>query len=361
VAGCDYAYEDYPKHVPPIPFYEFCTNRVKLLKKSDPTLTFTLFDVKSGFVRESKLNSEGKRINFGSSDYEAVTDAPPHYIDSKTGRKRHEFNQEAKNNIMSIVDIYEFIQKIGERKETAGSVIELSIFSHAHTGGPVLVNSYERHTKTNKRDPTDKDGRKKDFEPENITEVQLKQFKDAFHKNAFVWLWGCQFGKGYNRVMYQTIEHREYRKTSPNQFAGLPIQFKFTGEEAFDAYHLDTDFFPPEPGDFNKKIYQLEFTKSGQQVKDFFKKAHENTYCSVIANKLKINCYGAFMATYAEDENKMTKKPAYPLMRIPRREFPKAKKAKYPEDFSRHIEFFTKHLHYKKAPEDRGYGTYEPK
>ena len=62
VAGLGETSADRPKNVPPIPFYQICNNRIELLRKKDPTLIFTLFDVTSGFVTQSKLKNDGTRI-----------------------------------------------------------------------------------------------------------------------------------------------------------------------------------------------------------------------------------------------------------------------------------------------------------
>ena len=272
---------------------------------------------------------------------------------------------------MSITDIYKFIQEIGKQKDTAGSVIELSIFSHAWKKGPVLVNSDEHGAhifgdKIDERDPTDKDGRdKKDFEPKNMPHTQLKQFRNAFHLNAFVWLWGCQFGKGYGRVMQQILKDRIFSAkvpswsptVAPSKFADLDIKFNFDRETSKETNEV---FFPP-PWDW-KNPPKLNFTTKGKDIIDFFKRAHEDTYCNYIAKSLRIKCYGAFIGTYSEDENKMKKKPSHPVMRIPRGEFPGgySKLVPDPVNFTRYINFFTKILHYKEAPEGRGYGTYEP-
>jgi hypothetical protein len=359
VAGCDDAYLDHPDHVPPIPFYDFCTHRIEILLKKNDKLTFTLFDVKSGNVIQSKLNSQGRRIvHRPFQNYDAITDA--NYIDEKIhGQKWHHFNQKQENKVISILDIYRFIQTIGGQKETAGSVIEFSIFSHSYEGGPVIVDTNERYEyKTiNKRDPQDKDGRRKDFRSENMSETELKQFRDAFDVNGFVWLWGCQFEKGYSKVMSQILKHPKYSaNATPNNFANLlNIQFSFSPQEAPEVLeYMNDSFFPP----WDKKS-QYIFKKNGKDIIDFFKRSHKNTYCSDISKSLKTKCHGAFIGTYADDENKMKKKPPEPLMRIPRNDFPKGKNEKSGVDFTRYINFFTAVLNYEEAPENRGYGTYE--
>ena len=364
VAGTDNSYRDHPKHIPQVPFYDFCTNRIKQLLEYDPMLTFTLFDVNSGSVRQTRLNNEGRRIAgpVPSLDFEAITDA--HYYDEydEKGRKHHLFFQLKKNKVMSIVDIYKFIQRIGGQEETAGFIIELSIFSHSEEKGPVLVNTFQNkveeegkiidYAMVKKRDPTDKDGRLKDFESENMSEIELKHFRRAFHADGIVWLWGCQFDTGYGRVMSQILNHPKYSaNATQNKFASkFDMYFNFSPEDALATYTSDS-FFPWTIK--GKRI--LRFHKTGKEIIQFFRKAHEETYCSVISNILHRKCYGAFIGTYSEDENHMRKKPKYPLMRVPRGEFDNPNVA-----YKRYINFFTNVLNYKQAPGDRGYGTYEP-
>ena len=193
---------------------------------------------------------------------------------------------------------------------------------------------------------------KKDFLPENMSEKELNCFKKAFHPNGFVWCWGCQFAQGYHQVLAFVRSNPKYSKTSPKTFENLLTTFNFSVEDADRIYGLDRTFFPQL---YYQGKFQLIFSKKGSEVMAFFKRAHEDTYCNVIAKSLKIKCYGAFIGTYSEDQNKLKKPLKFPLMSIPRGDYPGTK----PDDFRGTINFFTKILKFKETPEDYGYGTYE--
>ena len=91
---------------------------------------------------------------------------------------------------VSIVNVYHSV-----RKAPAGSVLELSIFSHAFVDGPVLNNTSSFST-TN-RTPGDTDGRAAiDFQP-NMGESgtanahALDEFRRGFHGTGSFRIWGC--------------------------------------------------------------------------------------------------------------------------------------------------------------------------
>jgi hypothetical protein len=95
---------------------------------------------------------------------------------------------------ISIVDVYHTI-----RKAPPGSVLELSIFSHAFADGPVLYNTFASDDSIlhKRRDPDDTDGRADvDFQA-NMGESgaantkALDEFKNAFHKEGAYRIWGC--------------------------------------------------------------------------------------------------------------------------------------------------------------------------
>jgi hypothetical protein len=91
---------------------------------------------------------------------------------------------------VSMVNVYHSV-----RKAPAGSVLELSIFSHAFVDGPVLTNTFANPGLT--RTPGDTDGRAAiDFQP-NMGETgaananALDEFKAAFASTGSFRIWGC--------------------------------------------------------------------------------------------------------------------------------------------------------------------------
>lgn len=80
---------------------------------------------------------------------------------------------------------------------------------------------------------------------------------------------------------------------------------------------------------------QLKFSRKGSEVKAYLKRAHDDTYCNLLARTLNIKCYGAFIGTYPEDEHELKKRLKFPLISIPRGDYPVT------DDFTRTIKFYT--------------------
>src|SRR6266542_3580863 len=92
---------------------------------------------------------------------------------------------------LSIVDVYHSV-----RKAPRGSVLELSIFSHAFVDGPVLFNT-SATPGSNRRTPGDTDGRAAvDFQPDMgesgaANTKALEEFRGAFAPTGSFRIWGC--------------------------------------------------------------------------------------------------------------------------------------------------------------------------
>ena len=90
---------------------------------------------------------------------------------------------------LSIVNVYHSIQKA-----PVGSVLELSIFSHAFVDGPVLFNT-NAEPGSDRRSPLDTDGRAAiDFQPdmgETGNTNALTKFRQAFAPTGSFRIWGC--------------------------------------------------------------------------------------------------------------------------------------------------------------------------
>jgi hypothetical protein len=104
-----------------------------------------------------------------------------------------------KADSISIVHVYDHITALG--RLSPGCVAGFHIFSHAWAGGPILVNTSEgsRYRHSGKRDPSDKDGRSKDFDPVNMPE--LEHFCAAFCPSAIAKVWGCFATTAYRRLV----------------------------------------------------------------------------------------------------------------------------------------------------------------
>jgi hypothetical protein len=92
---------------------------------------------------------------------------------------------------LSIVNVYHSV-----RKAPPGSVLELSIFSHAFVDGPVLFNTPATPGST-RRSPDDTDGRaaidfQSDMGENGTTNVNaLDEFRNAFAATGSFRIWGC--------------------------------------------------------------------------------------------------------------------------------------------------------------------------
>jgi hypothetical protein len=89
---------------------------------------------------------------------------------------------------LSITNIYNTVRQCPD-----DSVLEVSIFSHAYVFGPVLINTSDTSTTTD-RDPKDMDGRPKDFNSDmgdSTTPNALKEFIKKFDKTGHFRVYGC--------------------------------------------------------------------------------------------------------------------------------------------------------------------------
>ena len=256
VAGFDYDQPTNPKNG--LDFQERCRNRLyeiihqleetkdgKPLGLTLPTrLRFLLFDMVKGEIKvfDHMLVAEKtsvKRVTDPWQPLSTITTGDPYdpnkFVNLRVYRApmAGEFVKSAGDDhphfewgkapnpdqVMSIVDIYKSV-----RKAPAGSILELSIFSHGYLEGPILLNSSEREEdppspiryKSDKvnRDPQDFDGRGyKDFlktmEGGAGAGDLLTPFKSAFDaKNGVIRIWGCfhsEPSKQYIRAVARAI------------------------------------------------------------------------------------------------------------------------------------------------------------
>src|SRR5262249_2817707 len=114
---------------------------------------------------------------------------------------------------ISIIHVYNFIREVGAARKPGddGGIRELHFLSHSWRGGPILVNTLDLsevlRNNEFRRDPFDKDGRAhKDFIETNYTREQLDQFRAAFSKDAFAFLWGCDATFFWKELIRQTMK-----------------------------------------------------------------------------------------------------------------------------------------------------------
>lgn len=348
-------------------FRKRCLRRMERLIKRFPKddLKFTLFDVGAGTVETNEIDDKTKRRQWtvtnttdsaGKSvpfSFKKVTKA--NYDLILPGReKRFKFSPDG---VMSITDIYAFIQQIGAGKDLE-TLIELSFFSHGWVGGPILVNSHDPDETIAARNSADKDPRTfKDFEPPNMDDTKLGNFSVAFSPNAIIWIWGCAFAGVFRTILRTLFETSKYKSTPLGKLKNSDsFQLNFTedktvvgGSEIFDQ--IRTDILP---GGTLKtgKVRSYVVTHPFLELKDLFKNFLKNrTYSSKIATAADVKTFGALLGTYADYELTGDR-----LMLVPKNIPPDP----YKDSFIRVINFYKTYVGVAIDPENRGYGVFLP-
>lgn len=351
VAGVDYEFHG-------VDFRLFCNNRMKRLvarSKKNEDLTFRILDVRKGEVATHELTfSTGKRVEkittLTPSPFKSITKA--NYDTTVVAGETHYRFKEGQRDKMSILDVYRAVQQVGV--DAPGTLAELSIFSHAFMGGPILVNSFDdgivRRTimtsdlgplsipfmlPTGARDPDDMDPRAaKDFVPPTMTATALATFQSAFHPDGFIWIWGCAFPKLVHEMLHKIERHPSYKDRGVSD----DEVFRITN---FERAHADTleDWLRPERGPIpDKTRIEIEF----KFLKHFFCKVTEASYTHAIARNAKVKAFGGLMGTYSDYD-----KGTLPLMSVHK-------------GFARHFTFYQNYLGFGFDPEGRKYGEYKP-
>ncbi len=345
VAGVDYEFKG-------VNFRIFCDSRVKRIVNANSAkhdLRFIIFDFRSGeIVTRDVTYPSGKKSESVSKDtrYPAVTKA--NYDTSKRpdGSTRYTY-KDGQTGVMSVLDVYLAVQNIG--KKDTGTLHELSFFSHAWMGGPILVNSYDDgEFVTNMfglmtpttvplpagmRDPDDKDPRApKDFVSPQMNLADVTNFETAFHKDGQIWIWGCAFPRVVHEILHKLEHHKLYTSS------GLPDSTKLTFTN-FNAGHvstleavLGTTF--PDP----KKV-EVTFG----QMKHVFCLVSQSSYTQYIADAADVHAFAGLMGTYSEYDS-----GTLPLMNVYK-------------GFAKHLTFYQNYLGFKLDPEGRRYGEYPPR
>jgi hypothetical protein len=191
---------------------------------------------------------------------------------------------------ISIIHVYDFIQTLGATRKSAddGGIRALHFLSHAWRGGPILVNTGDLakvvRRDASKRDPFDKDGRaEKDFTEENYTRAQLAQFQNAFAKDAFAFIWGCDQTYFYKELIRQTIK----------QGKGA-FQFKY------DICWGDPNDLPENTFDANGKSKRFSLDDIRKLIQD----ALDDTYMQRLADLIRRPVIGAVPGTSSDPDRK---------------------------------------------------------
>ncbi|MDQ4029676.1 MAG: hypothetical protein M3168_01405 [Actinomycetota bacterium] len=342
VAGVDYERKG-------VDFRIFCNSRMKRIvaaNRAQEGLSFQIFDVKAGEVVTHEFTYPGgERAESVSKTkpFDAVTRS--HYRNDGTRTDPHYVFNDGQTGMMSVTDVYAAARSIGATDP--GTLFELSFFSHAWFGGPILVNSNDdgfitgppstsggpptRTATGAARDPDDKDPRPKDFVPPNMSAAELQLFQDAYRADGYSWSWGCAFPRQVHEILHKLEHHRDYRSSG---LADDQI-FVFTNFRAEHVGPLQAflGVVFPDP-----KSVELEF----KELKRFFCKVTEGSYTHHLAVHSQKKTFGGVMGTYSEyDTGRL------PLMHVEK-------------SFTRHFKFYESYLGFKFDPEGRRYGEFSP-
>jgi len=196
---------------------------------------------------------------------------------------------------MGILSYYEYLHCLGT--EAPQTLIETGIFSHAYYMGPILWNTYDRSGSDIDRDPSDLDGRSKDWQAPG-TMSNYSKLKDAFHPNGFFKLWGCHWNPFYTEKL-----------KSVNK---LVSEGKPRDEFTLVHRNLNSENISPE---------YLKFDLYQRSTVDPIKKRE---YCSAAASFLGKPCWGAPMgnqANYIGGEMTVVTNDSTPFFNFVEREF----------------------------------------
>ncbi len=291
-----------------------CEYRAQWLRRKLPHATFSLFDFGEGILRVSEEDEKGKR----------------HKPDPPAG-------------MMSVTDVYDYVKRLGRGEKDAGSagtLVELSFFSHGFFQGPVLVNSFDRQKNSNERDPKDKDPRhSKDF---MMSKDDRAAFQKAFAKGAVVWVWGCNGTSDYYIVFDRLKNTPKY----PHKASGRTIPDNQVIE--FNAIKKkDEAFFLKRKEVFTPGHNEHTFESTMKKIKAFYQDGIKDTYMSNVATFAKVLAHGALPGMEAVNGKDG-------LMAVP---------TNFETEKTNHtpfIEFYKTYLNAAEDEEGRHYGKYLP-
>jgi hypothetical protein len=342
VAGIDYEFKG-------VNFRLFANNRLKRMVAKNTAkedLTFQIFDVKSGEVVTHEFTYPGgKRTETvtRTTPFTALTRA--NFDRFVVGGETHHRFRDGQSGMMSVTDVYTAVQAIGA--SDPGTLLELSFFSHAWHGGPLLVNSRDDGqvtgppgtpggppTVTNvgaARDPDDKDPRAVDFMVPRMSGADLTLFQDAYHADGYSWVWGCAFPRVVHEILHKLEHHRDYRSS------GLPDtqMFVFTNFRADHILSLH-DFLGAVFA--NPRRVEIEFG----ELKRYVCRVVQSSYTHHLAVNSNKKTFGGLMGTYSDyDHGRLA------LMHVV-------------TIFPGHLRFYQNYLGFSLDPEGRRYGEYLP-
>ena len=314
--------------------------------RTDPNINFILFDVRFGKIDRGTVRSGRVSWTTENNSFEAINDNVHYTSDRKF--------IEADTNVMSITDVYAYIQNIGATEP--GTVKEFSIFGHGWRGGPVLVNTYERAdfrsngSRSSERDPWDKDGRKKDTNVTNMGFEPWLNFKNAFADDGIIWVWGCASSKRYKTVINKVLRSPEFRAKRYGRHVDTDtFSLSFSQDYADDNFIYDPLFFYRSRTAGSTRNRQ--FTRTLLEVKEFLIRGLVHTYAAQMAYNTGIETYAALPGTGSDYERSGTSRLR--VMVVP------TSSSTYGYSFSQVVRFYDTYIDIQRDGEGRNYSLYD--
>jgi hypothetical protein len=342
-------------------FAVFCERRAQLLKQKLPHATFWLFDFGAGVLRVSEEDSKGRRQGRGGilpgltwvqhKQFTKLTQAD---------YKGHGLKRPSPQGAMSITDVYDYIKRLGRSDKDvgpAGTLIELSFFSHGFNEGPILVNSSEPEEirSKNERDKWDLDPRLKDF---IMSKEDFAAFRNAFAPGGLVWAFGCNRRSDYT-ALFEKLEKAtpKYNQTPRGKIDdNQMIVFHATKDnEDFYLDHKNKTLFTA-----GRKPHTFESTM--KKIKDYYNLGLKETYMSNIAAVARVLVYGALPGTEAALQGKDGLMEVATDQSLKKSDDAETRRYKLTTGVLNRklIEFYITYMNSTIDPEGRNYGMYLP-
>jgi hypothetical protein len=186
---------------------------------------------------------------------------------------------------ISVSDVYDYLADVGAKRPN--TIKELTIFSHAYAGGPILVNSKDLSGSNTARDMLDKDPRaRKDFTAANM---QLDQFSKAFATDATSIVWGCIAWTFMKKLVLFTIAQKS-KIPNPDD---KKFQFTWTKDWVEDLQTFHNLLGGDSKSNNSAKL-------SLNDIKIVVANAINDTYMQKLAGASKNRVLGALPGTYSD-------------------------------------------------------------
>lgn len=356
IAGVDYEHPSANF----VDFGIFCSNRRRRIveaETSNDNLKFTTINFRSGELAVTDVTyAGGKKVekNSVTRSFQPISMSNYDKFIGRDGAHHYRF-KEGQWGVASILNVYSAIKDIGAT--SPGSLREVSIFSHAGMGGPILVNSYDNRmammpipstgsaptttlvtAKGTMRDPDDMDARAEyDFVPPTLEPSGRAQFRSAFATDGFLWLWGCSFPHVIHHILTAIEKSKDFKPSGLDPEEVLTLE-RLNGT---DIRHLDK---------FLRPLFGTSLTPGSpirikfKYLKHFLCTYNQASYAARLADASNRTVRAAPLGTYAVYEKPSTR---LPLMKVEAR-------------MARHLSLYKEYLGMSFDPESRRYALYTP-